>query len=256
MSSLFKARINHGYQAIKNLDSATIKHRFRGLPDILTDSVNNKLEVQFKDICPTNAIKNNPLSIDLGKCIFCGACEDFVKDSPIKFTNNHKIFGYKQQDLIITSKTSKDYFFNIINEMKILKRWKRSFKIRNVSSGGCNGCELELSASFNVNFDLARFGVEIVASPRHADALLITGPMTKNMKQATIDTWEAMPEPKVCILFGSCAISKSVFQDSNDLDRSFLHEFKPSLFIPGCPVHPLTAIFAIKRFLGWGEDES
>ncbi len=255
MSSLFKARIKHGYQAIKSLEQAKINEKFRGFPQILVDSVSNEQEKIFEKICPTHAIKNNPLSIDLGRCIFCGYCVDFVESSPIKFTNYHKIFGFKREDLIVTSKTTIDYFLNLENDKNIEKIFKNSFKIRNVSAAGCNGCELELSASFNVNFDASRFGIDIVASPRHADAILITGPISKNMTEATLKTWEAMPEPKVCILFGSCAISKGVFEDSTHVNNELLNIIKPSLFIPGCPVHPLTFISAIKRFIGWGDNE-
>lgn len=255
MSSLFKARINHGFQAIKSLENAEINKKYRGFPNILVESVADEIEYKLKSICPTNAIKNNLLSIDLGKCIFCGYCEDIFNGSYIQFTNKHKLFGFKREDLIVTAKTSYEFFENLNPPFKSLKIFKRSLKIRNVSTGGCNSCELELSASFNVNFDASRFGIEIAASPRHADAMLITGPMTKNMKQATVKTWEAMPEPKICILFGSCAISKGIFEDSQDIDREFLETIKPALYIPGCPVHPLNFIAAIKRLIGWGKDE-
>jgi Ni,Fe-hydrogenase III small subunit/ferredoxin-like protein FixX len=255
MSSLFKSRVKHGYQAIKSVEQAKINEKFRGLPKILTDVASEELMIRLNEVCPTNAIKNNPLSIDLGKCIFCGACEDFIENSPIKFSNNHKIFAFNRDQLIVTSKTEQDYFKMLRADKEIEKLFKRSFKIRNVSAGGCNGCELELSASFNVNFDAARFGIDIVASPRHADAMLITGPITKNMQQATIRTWEAIAEPKICILFGSCAISGGVFQQSDELGREILSSFDTLLYIPGCPVHPLTFIAAVKRLIGWGDDE-
>ncbi len=255
MSLLIKARFNHGYQAIKSIENAELKPKFRGFPIIKEESVSKDLMEKFDLICPTSAISNNPLSIDLGKCIFCGACSEFIDNSPIEFTNFHKIFGFKREDLIITSKVNKNKFLNVEENKKIKNYFKRSFKIRNVCAGGCNACELELSASFNVNFDASRFGIDIVASPRHADAILISGPITKNMSYATLKTWEATSEPKLCILFGTCAISKGVFKDSDEIDRSVLEKMIPVLYIPGCPVHPLTFIAAVKRLIGWGNDE-
>ncbi len=255
MYSLFKARLKHGYQAIKSVEKAQIHTKFRGLPKISKDSVSPEMEKLLLSLCPTGAISNNPLSIDLGKCIFCGACEDFVEDSPIKFTNFHKIFGFKREDLIVTKDKNEDFFINLRPDRGIVRNFKRSFKIRSLSTGGCSACELELSASFNVNFDIGRFGIDIVASPRHADALLITGPITKNMAEASIRTWESISEPKLIILFGACAISKGIFMESSEIDRSILDKVMPVLYIPGCPAHPLTFIAATKRLIGWGDNE-
>jgi Ni,Fe-hydrogenase III small subunit len=89
-----------------------------------------------------------------------------------------------------------------------------------VSAGGCNGCELEVNALTNVNFDIGRYGIDIVASPRHADGLVLTGPVTRNMAQALQLCWDAMPEPKLVIAVGACAISGSPFEGSPPRDRA------------------------------------
>ena len=126
----------------------------------------------------------------------------------------------------------------------------RSLKLRSVSAGGCNGCELELNATGNVNFDLGRYGIDIAASPRHADGIIISGPISRNMAAALQATYDAVPDPKIVVLLGSCAISGGVFADSDELDRSFLEENKIDLYIPGCPPHPLTIANAILDFIG------
>jgi len=125
----------------------------------------------------------------------------------------------------------------------------RSLKLRQVSAGGCNGCEMELSACGNVNFDMGRFGIDFVASPRHADGIVITGPITKNMAPALMDAYKSMSEPKIVIAVGACTISGGAFADSYELNREFLENVQVDLFIPGCPPHPLTIINAILDFI-------
>jgi Ni,Fe-hydrogenase III small subunit len=121
----------------------------------------------------------------------------------------------------------------------------RSLKLRQVSAAGCNGCELELNASGNVNFDMGRFGIEFVASPRHADGIVITGPVSKNMGKALQDTYNSISDPKIVIAFGACAISGGQFAEAPELDRSFFDTIKVDLYIPGSPPHPLTFINAV-----------
>jgi Ni,Fe-hydrogenase III small subunit len=133
---------------------------------------------------------------------------------------------------------------------EIKRLFSRSLKLRSVSAGGCNGCELELNALSNVNFDMGRFGIGFVASPRHADGVVVTGPATQNMAYALEETVRAVPEPRLLILAGTCAISGGLFKDSPAIDRSFLTRHRPDLYIPGCPVHPLTALKALLKFLG------
>ena len=136
-----------------------------------------------------------------------------------------------------------------VNEA-LRQRFGRSLKLRSVSAGGCNGCELEVNALTNVNFDIGRYGIDIVASPRHADGLVLTGPITRNMAQALQLCWDGMPEPKLVIAVGACAISGSPFEGSSAVDRSFLARFAPTLYVPGCPPHPLTFVRGVLDLLG------
>jgi Ni,Fe-hydrogenase III small subunit len=126
----------------------------------------------------------------------------------------------------------------------------RSLKMRQVSAGGCNACELELGALTNVNFDVQRFGIEWVASPRHADALVLSGPLTRTMKDAVRLAWDAMPEPRFLVAVGACAISGGLYDGASGVDRGFLEAVGPSLYVPGCPPHPLTFVNAILDLLG------
>lgn len=126
----------------------------------------------------------------------------------------------------------------------------RSLKLRSVSTGGCNGCVRELNAMSNVNFDFGRFGIDWVASPRHAGGLVLSGPLTRNMAEALALAYEAMPEPRFVVAFGACAISGGLYADSTALERSFLERFTPSLWVPGCPPHPLTFLVGLLDLLG------
>ena len=109
---------------------------------------------------------------------------------------------------------------------------------------------MEINAWGNVNFDLGRYGIDLVASPRHADGLVLSGPITRNMASALQTCWDAMPEPKLVIAVGACAISGGVFADCEAVDRKFIETFKPTLYVPGCPTHPLTFINGIMGLLG------
>ena len=132
---------------------------------------------------------------------------------------------------------------------EIKKIFGKSLKLRQVSAGGCNGCEMELNACSNCNFDMGRFGIDFVASPRHADGLVITGPISENMAYALEDCYKSTPDPKIVILAGACAISGGIFQDSTKINREFLEKYPIDLYIPGCPVHPLTFINGVLDFI-------
>ncbi|RPI04167.1 MAG: NADH:ubiquinone oxidoreductase [Ignavibacteriae bacterium] len=250
MLDLIKLRIRHGYQSIGNLRTAVLMESHRGFPEILT-SIKIEDEQKIAGCCPTKAITGNPVTIDLGKCIFCGECER-ISNGAIRFTNDYKLGTSKKDQLLIAPGTVyQEYRASAIEaKKKIHSLFGRSLKLRQVSAGGCNGCEMELSACGNVNFDMGRFGIDFVASPRHADGIVLTGPITKNMAPALMDAYKSVNDPKIVIAVGACAISGGLFADSDELNREFLDKIKVDLYIPGCPPHPLTIINAILELIG------
>ena len=250
MFNTLKIKYYNGNQFIKDLKKAELDKMHKGLPKF--DSEKCNLCGKCTEICPTKAFELNPLRIDMGKCIFCGDCERVCGYKGIKLTKFHKITSDSRNGLIVKEGTTHESFLKaaVKTRKEIKNLFGKSIKLRQVSAGGCNGCELELNACSNINFDMGRFGIEFVASPRHADGLVITGPITQNMAPALEDAFHSTPNPKVVILTGACAISGGLFIKSNALDRSFLEKYKIDLFIPGCPIHPLTFINGILSFIG------
>ncbi len=128
---------------------------------------------------------------------------------------------------------------------EVKNTFSKSLKLRQVSAGGDNSCETELGAAGNANFDMGRFGIEFTASPRHADGIVLTGPITENMAGPLRIAYDAIPEPKIFVLCGVDAISGGLFVDSKAINRSILKDIKVDLYIPGNPSHPLTIINGI-----------
>ena len=198
--------------------------------------------------CPSAAITLAPLQIDLGRCVMCGDCAPPCPSAKLSFSSAFQLASTDRAGLLISAERPAPDPVRV--SAAIRSRFGRSLKLRSVSAGGCNGCELEVNALTNVNFDFSRFGIDIVASPRHADGLVLTGPITRNMAQALQLCWDAMPDPKLVIAVGACAISGGLFEDSPALDRAFLQRFQPTLFVPGCPPHPLTLLCGLLDLLG------
>jgi Ni,Fe-hydrogenase III small subunit len=128
----------------------------------------------------------------------------------------------------------------------------RSFHIREVDTGSCGACESEIIACSNPLYDIQRFGIDFVASPRHADALLVTGPVSKNMELALKKTYEAMPKPKFVISLGGCAKDGGLFKDSYYTCGGVGNILPVTLHIPGCPPSPLVIIKTLVAFLKKG----
>jgi Ni,Fe-hydrogenase III small subunit len=117
-------------------------------------------------------------------------------------------------------------------------RLGRSLSIRQVDAGSCNGCELEIHALSNAFYDLERFGLRFVASPRHADVLMVTGPVTKNMREALARTYNATPDPKWVVAVGACAVDGGIFAKSYAVEGGVKDVVPVDLHIPGCPPNP------------------
>lgn len=235
-----------GSQYIPDLRVA-VPGGFRGKPVIGATACASDCRA-CASICPSRAIALDPMQIDLGRCVLCGDCETICPGAKITFSNDVGLASTTREGLVISAAHPE------IDPIKVnaalRKRFGRSLKLRSVSAGGCNGCEMEINALGNVNFDLGRYGIDIVASPRHADGLVLSGPISRNMVSALQSCWDAMPEPKLVIAVGACAISGGVFAECEEVDRRFLENCPPALYIPGCPTHPLVFIKAVMDFLG------
>lgn len=225
-----------------------LPERFRGRPVI--DSAKCAADCNLcVDSCPTGAIKkaNNTLSIDLGRCLFCAQCEKNCSCGAIKFSREYRLAARTKNDLILSGEV-----FELAEALD--KRMKslfgRSLKLRQVSAGGCNACEADTNVLSTVVYDLGRFGIQFVASPRHADGLLITGPITENMKLALEKTYDAVPDPKITIAVGACAISGGPYIDLPRVNNGADKIIPVDLYIPGCPPHPLTILDGLLRLLG------
>jgi Ni,Fe-hydrogenase III small subunit len=247
MLNTLKIVYHQGKQFIPDLRKAEVPGIFRGRPEISLDKVD---EMALAEICPTNAISTAPVAIDLGKCTFCGECSRLYSGK-IRFTTDYKLSTNERNRLIITEGLSAPITLNPeFVRKEIRKIFKGSLKLRQVSAAGDNSTELELNAAGNVNFDMGRYGIEFVASPRHADGVVITGPISKNMADPLQLTYDAIPSPKIIILAGTDAISGGIFADSPAIDRSFIENNHIDLYIPGNPVHPLTFINGVMDLLG------
>jgi Ni,Fe-hydrogenase III small subunit/NAD-dependent dihydropyrimidine dehydrogenase PreA subunit len=225
---------------------------FRGKP-VITNATCAANCQSCVEVCPTDAIKLNSsgadlVAIDLGRCVMCGDCAPVCPSQKLSFNNDVKLCATIRKGLVVTA--ARPNLDPVAVSAELKKRFGRSLKLRSVSAGGCNGCEMEINALSNVNFDLGRYGIDIVASPRHADGIVLTGPISRNMAQALQICWDAIPEPKLVIAVGACAISGGVFADSDALGREFLDKYPPSLYVPGCPAHPLTFISGVMDLLG------
>lgn len=238
---------SHGWQYIPDLNDVTLTEEFRGRPVLSLTNDMSDVEAAAK-MCPTGAISTAPFALDMGRCMFCGECA-LRAPKNIRFTNDYKIGSTSREALIIKPGDKSVNFHPENVRTEIPKLFGRALKLRQVSAGGDASVEMELNATGNVNFDFGRYGVEFVASPRHADGVVITGPISTNMAEALDICYNSIPDPKVVIVCGSEACSGGLHAASRAIDRRFFERYNVDLWLPGAPTHPMTFIDGVMNML-------
>lgn len=182
--------------------------------------------------CPSAAISADQETgfpvIDAKKCVFCALCEEICPEGAIAMTTEFELAE-----------------LGTLVEAKISKVFGRSLQIREVDAGSCNGCDYEINALNNPFNDIERFGIHFVASPRHADMLLVTGCASRNMELALLKTYEAAPDPKLVVAVGACACSGGIFRDSYAAREGIGSLVPVDVYIPGCPPRPQAILYGI-----------
>lgn len=255
--------------------AASVSGNFRGRPSFDFEKWRDARPAA--EACPTGAIAirdhdgTRDVKVDYGRCIFCGQCADVSADPAVRVTSDFELAARRRQELVlgaayaldadgrhrqlaappgpIAPEVDPDLSGKRLNEA-IRRVLGRSLAIREVDAGSCNGCELEIIALNNPVHDIERFGIHFVASPRHADMLLVTGPVTRNMELALRKTYAATPDPKVVVAVGACGISGGIF-GTNYASLGGVDEVIPvDVYIPGCPPRPQALLHGILMAVG------
>lgn len=257
-------------------EPASISERFRGRPSF--DFEKWKDARPAVDVCPTGAISFRDkgdlreVTVDYGLCVFCGLCAEASADQAVQITQEFELATAERRNLVLIAeyalnpdgthhglrKVDRQLVDAEVNaetlgekvHKAIRKTLGRSLAIREVDAGSCNGCELEIVALNNPVHDIERFGIHFVASPRHADLLLVTGPVSRNMELALLKTYRAMADPKVVVAVGACGISGGIFGE-NYASLGGVDKVLPvDVYIPGCPPRPQALLHGILLAVG------
>jgi Ni,Fe-hydrogenase III small subunit/ferredoxin len=231
------------------------------------------------EVCPTGAIAvrdagdSRAVTVDYGLCIFCGLCAEAEPRGAVRITREFELAARDRRHLVIAAEyglnpdgtqrelrcvengaaieTSVEKAGEELRD-RIDKVLGRSLAIREVDAGSCNGCELEINALNNPVYDIERFGIHFVASPRHADMLLVTGPVTRNMELALLKTYRATPDPKLVVAVGACGISGGIFGEHYASLGGVDNVVPVDVYVPGCPPRPEALLHGILLAVGRG----
>ncbi len=250
MLRILSARLHQGQRTVRYpAVEPPMPDRFRGLP-VLDSTRCPDGCTACQDACATGAVRvtGEGLHLDLGRCLFCNDCVEACPEGAITHSKDYRLAVRSRDHLVLREGHAAALAHAL--EDKTRRLFGRSLKLRQVSAGGCNGCEADVNVLGTVVFDLGRFGIQMVASPRHADGLLITGPVTQNMKLALRKTYDAVPAPKIVIAVGACAISGGPYVDHPEACNGAEAVVPVDLYVPGCPPHPYTILDGLLRLLG------
>ena len=236
------------------LNESGLPPRFRGRPVIAQPGADVATEgsTPVSEALAEHRRRNLPI-IDLGRSVFAPEETRRVERQAVAFTQDYRM-ATSSRGALLTSDGEIELAHALDN--KIRRLLGRSLRLRLVAAGSCGGCEAELTALSNVVFDMARFGIQFVASPRHADGILIAGAISANMREALEKTYDAVPDPRIVVAVGACAISGGVFAESEAVLGGVPPSIPVDLWVPGCPPHPLTVLDGLLRLLGRLSDPS
>jgi Ni,Fe-hydrogenase III small subunit/formate hydrogenlyase subunit 6/NADH:ubiquinone oxidoreductase subunit I len=257
MLTLLSERLRQGHRTTRypRGDAPATSDLFRGLPEVDGRKCADGCRACIA-ACPTGAMSRAQgaegatgaaPALDLGRCLFCTDCTDACPSGAITFTRDHRLAVRRREDLVLREQPLR---LADALERTTRRLFGRSLCLRQVSAGGCNACEADSNVLTTIGWDIGRFGIRFVASPRHADGLLVTGPVSKNMELALEKTWEAVASPKIVIAVGACAISGGPYIGSPEALDGASSKVPIDLYVPGCPPHPLTILDGVLRLLG------